>query len=416
MPPTLKKGAMIAYRARQCITLAGESLSRGAALSRPLPVLDNAVVLTQGGIVHRVESFASFRPPAGTRIRDVGEVCLMPALVNAHTHLQLSFLGADGPKTLWHQGFVPWLRSLIPLLTTPLTPEPIARAVQALCDSGTVCAGDFTGHGLPLVQQALHHSGMDSVHFCEWFGFDLPPAVEDEFQPFPPAVAAQLEHCPALAASTLAPAGHALYSTHSQLLQQAQRYCCQHGVPFSLHLAESPEEDEAMLTGTGPLVDVYAERILPAGWQAPAVRPVQAAAQWGLLGPNTLAVHGVQCTPEDARLLADSGTALCLCPRSNAILAVGEAPVPLFIKSGIALCMGTDGLSSVPTLDIWEDARCLHGQQHISMAAIIRMLTVNGAYCLQKKYLGSLEAGKRAAFTVLPADVLASIVYESAHK
>lgn len=396
----------VAYRAKHCLSLAGEGLSRGAELLRPLPLQDDMVLLTHGGRIHSIEKYRSFRPPAGTLVRDLGDSCLMPALINAHTHLQLSSLRADGPHpTLWGQGFVPWLRSLIPLLGVPLRAEDLTLALDSLHTAGVACVGDYTSTGLPAVHKALQAQGLDAVHFCEAFGFALGNTA------FPPIVADMLHKHPSLHAATLAPAGHALYSTHPQLLQQAHSHCQRNALPFSLHLAESLEEEQALLFGTGALVALYAERILPPDWKAPGLRPVAAAAHWGLLGPNTLAVHGVHCTRDDARQLAASGTALCLCPRSNAVLNVGTAPVKMLLQEQVALCLGTDGLTSAPNLDIWQDAYLLYSQQQIPLPALIRLLTINGACCLNKKYLGSLEVGKSSAFALMPA-----VLYEELQK
>lgn len=393
----------IAYRARYCIPLAGESPARGtAALVRPPRVLENAVVVVHKGHILDVGTWKHTHLPAGTQVHDAGDVCLIPPVINAHTHLQLSSLAG---KTLWHAGFVPWLRSLIPLLAQPLDPHMLTRQVQAMAAHGTACVGDYTGHNMGQVHAALHAQGLDALYFAEWFGFAHAPwntPTSTAYSHMPPAVAALLAANTTVPHSTIAPAGHALYSTQPDFLQRSHSYCRQHNMPFSLHLAESPEEDAALSTGTGPLVDLYAERVLPHGWRAPGLRPVPAAAQWGLLGPNTLAIHGVQCNAADRQLLAHSQTALCLCPRSNTMLQVGTAPVPELMAAGITLCLGTDGLTSVPSLNVWEDAHMLWTEQHIAPAALLRMLTVNGAHCLHQYQRGSLEKGKRWAYCTLP--------------
>lgn len=407
--PQSPDGPNVAYRAKYCLSMAGEGLVRGPELLRPLKVQHDMVLLTRGGVILELEPHSTFRAPVGVVRRDLGEVCLMPALVNAHCHLQLSSLHAQGQHpTLWGQGFVAWLRSLIPLLGIPLQHEDLAAAVDLMQACGIACVGDYTSHGLPAVAAALRARAMDAVHFCECFGFALPAGAEvsgadqESLSPWPPVVARLVREQPSLRAMTLAPAGHALYSTHPRLLQAALRHCQRQRLPFSLHLAESPEEDAALLHGSGPLVDLYAERVLPADWKAPGLRPVEAAGLWGLLGPDSLAVHGVHCTRQDARLLAGSGTALCLCPRSNQVLQVGTAPVPLLIEEAVPLCLGTDGLTSCPDLNLWHDAQLLHREQGIPLPALVRMLTTNGAQCLKKYHFGSLEKGKSSAFTLLP--------------
>lgn len=421
MPP-------IAYRARYCIPLTGEQLARSPeSLTRPPRVLENAVILVSNGTILSVDTWSHCHLPAGTHIHDAGDVCLVPPVINAHTHVQLSSLAG---KTLWHAGFVPWLRSLIPLLAEPLDSHALEQAVQDMAASGTACVGDFTGHNLGLVHAALRAHGLDAVHFAEWFGFshaawNKVPARgsgagggvasagagegdgAEKYSHLPPVVAAllakrQAEAKPLLDA-TIAPAGHALYSTQPEFLQHSHHYCQQQGLAFSLHLAESPEEEEALCSGTGPLVDLYAERVLPAGWRAPALRPVETASRWGLLGPHTLAVHGVRCNAADRHILAQSHTALCLCPRSNHILQVGTAPVAAHMAAGVPLCIGTDGLSSSPSLNVWEEAHVLWTEQSIAPAALLRMLTVNGAQCLRQQQWGNLEKGKKWAYCTLPA-------------
>lgn len=411
----------IAYRARYCIPLAGEQLARGAgALSCQPLVLENAVIVVREGVIESVDTWQRCTLPAGTTVHDLGDVCLVPPVINAHTHLQLTSL--EG-KTLWNVGFTPWLRSLIPLLAEPLNTETLARHVEHMLGAGTACVGDYTGHNIGMVNGVLHTHGLDALYFAEWFGFDHAPwnkqqntaKPANKYCHLPPVVAALVAaslimppaaaFTPAearLAQATIAPAGHALYSTQLEFLQQSHRHCQQQGLPFSIHLAESIDEEQALCTGTGPLVELYAERVLPKGWRAPMLRPVEAAAQWGLLGPHTLAVHGVQCSAADAELLAQSHTALCLCPRSNSVLGVGSAPVPLLMAAGVPLCLGTDGLTSAPSLNVWDDAHTLWTEQNIPPAALLRMLTINGASCLQRKQWGSLEKGKKWAYCTLP--------------
>lgn len=199
------------------------------------------------------------------------------------------------------------------------------------------------------------------------------------------------------------PCGHALYSTHAEVLRDAWRYCRAHGTVFSLHLAESPEETQALTQGSGALAELYTPVVLPPQWRAPGMPPVALAEHLGLLGSDTLAVHAVQCDAREQRLLARSGTAICLCPRSNAHLAVGTAPVRGYMREGALLCLGTDGLSSNTDMQVFNEALWLRDRLDIPEAALIRMLTVNGAAALKRRG-GRLVAGARARWAVLPAD------------
>lgn len=387
--------SMEALRARRLITMQQEGLSVGQELFRPLDMQDNGLLLVRDGTVVYAGAFQARQIPAGVPVRDLGEVTLAPAAVNAHTHLQLSHLAG---KTLWGQGFVAWLRSLIPLLSLPLDAHAVDAAVQSMRKTGTALAADYTSHGMALVGEKAQRHGLDCTLMAEWFGFVLP----EEAGPWPPRCLSVLAEVPAALKACMSPVGHALYSTHERLLQAAHAWCSAHAVPFSLHLAEFPEETEALTQGTGGLVDLYRPAVLPPHWQAPGLPPVALAQHLNLLGPGTLAIHCVQCTGEDAALLAKTGTFVCLCPRSNQNLGVGTAPVQTFLEAGVPLCLGTDGLTSNTDLDVWQEALHLLQQGQLPARALLRMLTRNGAAALHRPDAGCLKAGARAAWTVLP--------------
>lgn len=390
--------AVTAYRARRCIPLAGERLAVGSALLRPLAVLHDALLVCADGKLAYVGAYDAAQVPAGVRVQDMGEVTLVPAAINCHTHIQLSHLAG---RTLWRQGFAPWLRSLIPLLSEPLQPEIMQKTLQDMACAGTAHVADFTGSGVALVGDAVLRAELSCSLVVEWFGFtpQAPDAV------WPPCSRAALPVVPDALHTCLSPVGHALYSTGSDTVRQAHAWCRQHQRPFSLHLAESPEETQMLCTGKGPLVDLYSERVLPAAWAAPGLRPVQWAARLGILGPETLAVHCVQCTASDTATLAASGTGVCLCPRSNDMLAVGQAPVREFAQAGVRLCLGSDGLTSCEDMNVWQDALTLLRRDTLPVPALLRMLTCNAAELLGLGDAGTLEKGKRARWAVLPPEM-----------
>lgn len=100
-----------------------------------------------------------------------------------------------------------------------------------------------------------------------------------------------------------------------------------------VHAAESPEEVAFLLRGEGPLREVYG-RFAKTPWTPPGTTPVRHLHALGVLGPTTLLVHGVQVDEEEVGLLAETGTKVVLCPRSNRNLEVGEAPSPSTPSTG----------------------------------------------------------------------------------
>lgn len=417
-----------AYRAQRIIALAGEKQARGRpALDAPLAVLDNAVLLARGGIVEAVESYAAYRRRSrqGVMLTDLGNVCMAPGLINAHCHLELSYLAG---RTLSGQGFGSWMRSLVAALREPLpqghTPRDTALAVQEACggalramlDAGVVHVGDVSGRNAPLVHGAGRAAAQERnlpyplTHFLEVLGFGPPERAD-----LPPEDIATRVCAPAGAGAVLADvsarcavSGHALYSTSPEGLRAALAWCGRWRRPFSLHLAESEEEEECLRGGTGPLHEFLAATILPRGWSAPGLGAVEYAGRLGLLTPRTLAVHCVRCSGDDIARLARAGAAVCLCPESNAYIGVGKAPAGKMAEAGIVLCLGTDGLSSNHSLDVRLEMAALREICGFSPGAALRMATVNGAACLGLHMLGTLEPGRAACFSLWDADAFSA--------
>ena len=392
---------VLAIRARSIVTLAGEGPSRGARLFAPLKKIDNAVLIVRGGLVEEVRPWSAAAAPAGAVVRDVGAVCLAPACVNAHTHLELSHLAG---RTAWGKGFTPWLQSLVPLLPEAPQAQAVENACAHMAGTGTLYAGNITGSlpgGTLLADAACRETGITTSHFCEWFGFGAPFA--DGLRPWPPRCRQALQDDPFLAARC-APGGHALYSTGPDILTAARQDCTRMGRIFSFHLAESPDETQMLVTGDGPLRHFYEQAVLPERWQAPGLRPLAYAVKLGLLGAGTLAVHGTQLDAQEVEVLAASGAALCLCPRSNRNLGLGVPPVRDLLESGCLLCLGTDGLTSNRDLDVRQEAAWLRENLDVPPEALVRLMTVNGAAALNmlSSGAGRLEPGSPAAFCVLP--------------
>jgi hypothetical protein len=306
------------------------------------------------------------------------------------------------------------MRALLPLLGQPVNAEELGAVLDAVflaCfRGGTAHVGDVGSRSPVLVAKAAAAFAISFgapypvTHLLELFGFSPPETGLAPVSPFPaaegftPPSAAMM---PPERYRDCAVSGHALYSTAPEALRAASRWCAEHGRPFSMHLAESLEEEQCLRQGAGALYDLLLPRVLPAGWEAPGLRPVAYAARLGLLGSRTLAVHTVHCDASDIALLAGSGASACLCPRSNSFIDVGTAPAKAMAEAGIPLCLGTDGLSSNHDLDMNKEMLAAADRYGLSFPAVLRMATLNGAHALGLNHLGSLCPGRAARFAVL---------------
>jgi cytosine/adenosine deaminase-related metal-dependent hydrolase len=178
---------------------------------------------------------------------------------------------------------------------------------------------------------------------------------------------------------------------------------------LAIHCAESAEESLFLREGRGAIADeLYAAAGWPLPERAPGLSPVAWLAARGALSPQTLLIHGVQVDADDVARIAASGASVVLCPRSNAHLGVGTAPVGLYKAAGVPLALGTDSLASNDSLSLWDEiafARSVYPE--FSPAELLDIATRGGAQSLGlENEMGELTAGFGAHMQVLTAATL----------
>ncbi|MFW6235834.1 MAG: amidohydrolase family protein, partial [Desulfovibrionales bacterium] len=351
------------------------------------PLIDDGLLVLDSS-TSRIVDVGPFRAVKRTfhgEITDLGPATLTPGVINAHTHLELSHLQG---RTVLGQGFDAWVRSLLALPMNDVRRDDFKTPIAQLRGCETAHVADLTSRHPDLVLQILEQEEIGFTLFVEFFGF---PKKDPSRLIWPPKTPGRKK------ANRICAAGHALYSTHPQILQLAKSWDSRNNLPFNIHLAEHTGEIEFLATGRGGFADLLKNRLVPDTYVPPGVSPVVYADQLGLLDDCTLAVHCVHLTGDDIDILARTETNVCLCPRSNAGLGVGRAPWEAMMHRSIPLCLGTDSLASTSDLDLWKEAEFLlrDAQTGVSQHRIVSMLTRNPARALGlEKDLGSIEPGK----------------------
>jgi cytosine/adenosine deaminase-related metal-dependent hydrolase len=371
------------------------------------PVQEAAVAVDGGRIVHcgaRAEVLAAAGD--GATVRDLGEAVLLPGLVNAHTHVELSWMGTEGNRPPGGD-FVGWVRGVLERREREdraVAVREADRAVERMLARGTVAIGDVSNSD--WAPERLARSALWGIAFLELYG----PRAADAQARIEGLVARLL----ALAGDDgvraagdrmrMVPTPHAPHTTSPILLRALAGRAAARGDPLSVHVAESRAESELLQEGGGPFADLLRERGLwDDAWSPPGQTPVEHLDRLGLLTERTLAVHCVQLGPGDhARLQARRATVVT-CPRSNRYTGVGTAPVTRLLGEGVPVALGTDSLASAPDLDLFAEIAALRREHpRISRAAALRMATHNGAVALGiGDRLGTIERGKLARLTVV---------------
>ena len=358
------------------------------------PIRDGCVAVREGAVIW-VGAAAAGGRPEGRRV-DLGAGVLLPGLINAHCHLELSHLAELGRRP-W--SFVSWVGELMRRRDDASREDvraAVARAVVWLERSGTVAVGDVSNSLKHL--DLLAHAQLRAVVFHELLGWQPETARK---------VLAAAEDREAALNSDLGRRGvrvllaaHAVHSVSAELFAGIRR----RGGPAALHLAESQAESRFVASGDGPWADFLSGLGLGSRFEGHGLSPVRLADRLGLLRAGLLAVHCVQVDEEDCELLARRSVSVVLCPRSNRTLGVGQAPVPQLLAAGVRLCLGSDSLASSPGLGVLDEAALLHATfPDVAPATWIAMATRGGAEALGMGDLGILAPGRRAALAFVPA-------------
>jgi cytosine/adenosine deaminase-related metal-dependent hydrolase len=363
------------------------------------PIADGAVEITDGRI-------AAVGPATGSEDMRYPDAVILPGLVNAHTHLELSYLRDEVAPA---SEFVSWIRALLaarrqqPDARSPEVLAAIGGAVVEAIACGTAVVGDISNTLASF--GALARSPLAGVVFYEIVKFNAPDpeAVVErarrEIDALGPA---------AMVRTSLA--AHAPYSVAPLVFRAIRKEVDRDAfAPCSVHLAESAEETEFIRTAGGPWRTLLEELgSWDESWTAPGGTPVQYLDDNGFLDARVLAVHGVQMSPDDLTRLASHGTTLVTCPRSNGHTGAGVPPIEDFYKSGVRVAIGTDSLASAPDLSVFAEVATLHAlAPSVPAAALLESATRQGARALGfDADFGTIEPGKRARLLAvdLPPD------------
>jgi 5-methylthioadenosine/S-adenosylhomocysteine deaminase len=359
------------------------------------PIRDGAVLVEDGRIaaVGPLAEVQRERPDA--EVRRFRRCTLTPGAINAHAHL--GFRREDKPPG---GPFSEWLRELISKLPEKetWTPEAAANSAREALEAGTTYMAESSPYGECLPQ--LAGSGMAGTVFAEFFPGDFPGSSPEERvnaifekarrlrEGLPPRVNCQVSV-------------HSPYTVDPESAALAARRARQEASVLAIHLQESPEEVKFVREGTGGLAGIFGANT----WGGRGVSPVRFFEEAGVLGPNVIAAHlATVVYEEDLETLARSGVAAAHCPRSNEYLNCGVSPVPEMLRRGVRVGMGTDGLWSSPSMNLFDEvlfAVELHG---FDGCTGLELATMGGARALGiNGETGSLEAGKWADLAIVEA-------------
>ncbi|MGV3757379.1 MAG: amidohydrolase family protein [Verrucomicrobiota bacterium] len=365
------------------------------------PIEDGGVWVRDGRIAASGKWADMCALAVGDEVVDLGEVTLMPGLINAHAHLEYTGLAGQFTGT---KGFSQWIRSINSAkqkVSPDTATEQWLTGAAMLVDSGTTTVADIqTLAGAQAANPKL--TALRVIPFIEMTGV-ISRRVPAEL----------LQEAEQLLGTGPMGGGfspHSPYATLPGLLELSAQRARETGRINAIHVAESAEEFEMFTRRSGALYELIASlgRTMD---DCDGRTPLQHIARGGLLQKQALVVHANYLTDEDVALLATSGASVVHCPRSHAFFDHQPFRYGELQKLGVNVCLGTDSLATMngegdqqPELNLLTELHRFRSMHPDVMARdILMMATVNGAKALGLEHeLGSLNPGVRADVIALP--------------
>ena len=357
------------------------------------PLRDAALVLDEEGTVLDLGPASDVLPRHAGAPVEIARGVVMPGLVNAHAHVELSALRG---KVSGGHGFVPWVERLMGIRASECPEEDegaLARAAEEMENFGTVAVGEVTN--TLAAASALARRGIGGTLFHEIFGLDRERALA-KLAAMRAERAALLDGG-AARGFTASPAPHTVYTTHPDAVRAALAEVRDAGARTTVHLCEHAAERSFLVHGSGPFAEFATRMRFPIDrFPVPHKGPVDVAADLGLLAPDVLLVHLTDVRPDELDRIAASGAPVVLCPRSNLFIEVKLPPLLEMLKVGVLPALGTDSLASNASLDVLAEARALADRfPSVDKRVLVEMATAAGARALGLPDLGRLAKGHR---------------------
>lgn len=377
------------------------------------PAVTDGAIATEGPNIIRVGDRQSLgRDYPNATVRECGDSAIIPGLINAHSHLELTAM--RGFLESAEHDFFAWLKRLTAARLERMTGDDLyVSAAWGACEAvraGVTCVADASSAAGESMS-AVRDVGLRGIVFQESFGPD-PRLAKENFEKLRGTVARLRELETALLRCGVSP--HAPYSVCAPQLEMISRFALDEDLPMMMHAAETEMEVMLIRDGQGPFADGLRARGIE--WQTPGVSPIQYLNDHGVLQTRPLLAHCIHVDESDVEELKQTETRVAHCPKSNAKLGHGSAPLRNLLDHGIDLGLGSDSVASNNTCDLLEEARVAllisrsqpadsRRPAFLSADEILRTATLGGARALGLEgQVGELREGLQADFAVVSLD------------
>lgn len=375
------------------------------------PIEDGAVAVDGDRIIGIGTCTAMVSRFPEAKIEDFGEAAILPGLINCHTHLELTVM--RGFLEREESDFFAWLKKLTLARLEKMSGDDLCvsatwGAVEA-ARAGITCVADASDAARESMT-ALRDVGLRGIVYQESFGPD-PKLARENFDALLEKITYLREFENDRVRIGVSP--HAPYTVSGPQLELISQFAIAESLPLMMHAAESEAEAALMLDGSGSFAENLARRGIE--WHAPDMSTIQYLKAHGILDTRPLLAHCIRVDDDDIEIMRQSDTRVAHCPKSNAKLGHGRAPLAAFVKHGLKVGIGSDSVASNNTCDMLEEARFAALVARVggnesedrmpSAEDVLHAATLGGARALGlDDRVGALDVGMQADLAVVALD------------
>jgi len=367
------------------------------------PPLRNGVVAVDGSQISYVGPLDD-APPGSDE--DLGDVVLMPGLVNAHCHLELTAMRGFLEDLDFRRWIIRLTAARRAVLDDAAMLDSARYGIEEGIRAGITSYADTCSSG--VVMRAMRDAGVRGIMYQEVFGPD-PAQCAESMSGLREKVASLRYLETPLVRVGISP--HAPYTVSDDLFRECAKLSREQSLPVAIHVAESAAEHDYVVSATGSFADGLRRRSIPTSPRASS--PIQLLASLGVLETSPLLIHCVRVDRRDIESIADSRSCVAHCPVSNAKLGHGIAPLDELLAAGISVGLGSDSVASNNRMDLLDEARFAILAQRARLGSfeipeatdVIEMATVGGARAIGTDgVVGTLEPGRQADLAAFALD------------
>jgi 5-methylthioadenosine/S-adenosylhomocysteine deaminase len=368
-----------------------------------LPPIADGVVAVEGDRIAYVGTSAGAPPGAD---HDLGNALLLPGLVNAHCHLELTAMRGFLEDLEFRRWILRLTNARRAVLDRNALLDSARYGIEEGIRAGITSFADTCESG--VVIQAMREAGVRGVMFQEVFGPD-PAQCASSIAELREKIAGLRYLESPLVRVGVSP--HAPYTVSDDLFRATAALARELRLPMAIHIAESELERELVVHASGAFADGLRKRGIGV---APRARSsIDLLARLGVLDAEPLLIHCVRVDERDIQVIAGSRSPVAHCPASNAKLGHGIAPLTELLAAGVTVGLGSDSMASNNRMDMLDEARLALLTQRArllssdvpSAGVVLELATIGGARAIGLSALiGTLEVGKQADLAAFALD------------